>query len=222
MKMKNMLIGGMSLALVACISVGGTLAYLTDTDDKVTNTFDFVSQGITLDLWEQYGTSYAGRAGTADPSSLTYTDLVSDEVREKDVNIDYETGAEAYVFVNIQPNGAMDSEKLILMSTVTEDEVPVNKQGKEAVEAYGWTAYGEVGEDGYGIYYKKVAKTTKKETLSVFDKIKVGSYTSEEADAGIVFANIEIKTAAIQTATFDSVDDAYAEIATDLDIPTML
>ena len=29
MKMKNMLIGGMSLALVACISVGATLAALT-------------------------------------------------------------------------------------------------------------------------------------------------------------------------------------------------
>ena len=189
-------------------------------DDQVTNTFDFVSQGITLDLWETDGTNYAGKEGQ--PAFLEYKNLVSDEVREKDVNIDYETGAEAYVFVNIQPNGAMDSEKLILMSTVTEDGVPVNKQGKEAVEAYGWTAYGEVGEDGYGIYYKTVTKTEERETLSVFDKIKVGSYTSEEADAGIVFANIEIKTAAIQTATFDSVDDAYAEIATDLDIPTML
>lgn len=39
MKMKNLLIGGMSLALVACISVGGTLAYLTAKTDTMTNTF---------------------------------------------------------------------------------------------------------------------------------------------------------------------------------------
>lgn len=39
MKMKNMLIGGMSLALVACISVGATLAYLTAKTDTMTNTF---------------------------------------------------------------------------------------------------------------------------------------------------------------------------------------
>ena len=51
MKMKNMLIGGMSLALVACISVGATLAYLTDTSDTVTNTF-YGSDGISMTLTE--------------------------------------------------------------------------------------------------------------------------------------------------------------------------
>ena len=46
MKMKNMLIGGMSLVLVACISVGGTLAYLSSQTGTATNTFTM--NGLTL------------------------------------------------------------------------------------------------------------------------------------------------------------------------------
>lgn len=53
MKMKNMLIGGMSLALVACISVGATLAYLTDQSNTVKNTFTvgegYINNVLTLD-----------------------------------------------------------------------------------------------------------------------------------------------------------------------------
>ena len=52
MKMKNLLIGGMSLALVACISVGGTLAYLNSTTKVATNVFKMNESGITLTLKE--------------------------------------------------------------------------------------------------------------------------------------------------------------------------
>lgn len=52
MKMKNLLIGGMSLALVACISIGGTLAYLNSTTKVATNVFKMNDSGITLTLKE--------------------------------------------------------------------------------------------------------------------------------------------------------------------------
>ena len=43
MKKKNVLMMALSLCLVAVIAVGGTLAYLSDTDGAVTNTFQFAA-----------------------------------------------------------------------------------------------------------------------------------------------------------------------------------
>lgn len=51
MNKKRMLTGGAALALVACISVGGTLAYLSDKSDSAVNKFQMAS-GIELQLWE--------------------------------------------------------------------------------------------------------------------------------------------------------------------------
>lgn len=79
MKMKNMLIGGMSLALVACISVGATLAYLSDKTEAVTNTVKFTTNGIKLTLTES---SQSDEAGAKKGQTVTegygidYTDVV--------------------------------------------------------------------------------------------------------------------------------------------------
>jgi len=70
MTMKNMLIGGMSLALVACISVGATLAYLTDKTGDVTNTVKFTTNGIELTLTE---TSNSPEADV-EPGEIVYED----------------------------------------------------------------------------------------------------------------------------------------------------
>ena len=70
MKRKTMLIGGMSLALVACISVGATLAYLTDKTGDVTNTVKFTTNGIELTLTE---TSNSPEADV-EPGEIVYED----------------------------------------------------------------------------------------------------------------------------------------------------
>lgn len=79
MKMKNMLIGGMSLALVACISIGGTLAYLTDKTGNVTNTVKFTTNGIDLTLTEISNSDEAGaKKGqtVTEGYGIDYTDVV--------------------------------------------------------------------------------------------------------------------------------------------------
>ena len=83
MKMKNMLIGGMSLALVACITIGGTLAYLSDKDGTLTNTFRF-AKNIVVDVYEtQTG---KGEEGKGDKEGgFDYTNRVSGKVVEKNV-----------------------------------------------------------------------------------------------------------------------------------------
>lgn len=78
MKMKNMLIGGMSLALVACISVGATLAYLSDMTSEVRNTFT-MGDGIALELkehtWGENGDGYYNdEKGEWSRDNTTYND----------------------------------------------------------------------------------------------------------------------------------------------------
>ena len=108
MKMKNMLIGGMSLALVACLSVGATLAYFTDSDEEVVNTFQFVTDGdgdgkyITVTLTEddpqetitnnpKYGDAKATDVYKRQPrrravcTSRRYSALVSSRSRQQNI-----------------------------------------------------------------------------------------------------------------------------------------
>lgn len=104
MKMKNLLIGGMSLALVACISVGGTLAYLSAQTGTATNTFTM--NGLTLvvsetadaatsngDYKQKLKSNTAEAAGTASVSTpelakgygdgIAYTDILPGAVMSK-------------------------------------------------------------------------------------------------------------------------------------------
>ena len=96
MKMKNMLIGGMSLALVACISVGATLAYLSDNTGTMTNTFKFGALEVTQK--ETDGTNNVFNSG-----SLTYEDLVPGDTVEKEVKISLmDHKVDAYVYVAVK------------------------------------------------------------------------------------------------------------------------
>lgn len=115
MKMKNMLIGGMSLALVACISIGGTLAYLTDKTGPVTNTF-IASAGIAMTLDEAKvelnndktayveDTDYTGGiGGTNRVTENRYANILSDVKQDKDPTVHVTSvpaaGAEVYICV---------------------------------------------------------------------------------------------------------------------------
>ena len=205
MKMKNMLIGGMSLALVACISVGGTLAYLTATDGKATNTFDFVENGITLDLWENTSTANNVGKDSALPITGTYVDVMPNETLKKEVKVDYNTGAQAYVFVKIAKVGSEDAAEVALG----------NINGK-------WQQVpGQALNNKYGYYYTTVEKTTAEQTLSVFDTVTIPNVTGADLEKGL--ASIQISTAAIQTASFgvvnsdEAVKAAFEQVKTNLD-----
>ncbi|WP_337576198.1 hypothetical protein [Fournierella sp.] len=200
MKMKNMLIGGMSLALVACISVGGTLAYLTANGGKATNTFDFVDNGITLDLWENTATQPGLGKGTTDPISGIYNDVVPNETLKKEVRVDYTTGAQAYVFVKIS-KGSTGEE--ITLGDINGTWKPVP---------------GQTVTNKYGYYYTTVEKAEVEQTLNVFETV-----TIPNVDISKGLNNIVISTAAIQTASFGEVNSdgavkaAFEQVKTNLD-----
>lgn len=135
MKMKNLLIGGMSLALVACISVGGTLAYLSAQTGTATNTFTM--NGLTLvvsetadaatsngDYKQKLKSSTEGEAGTASVSTpelakdhgngIAYTDILPGAVMSKKPVITVKgKHAACYVFACVEnPNSLLTIQGL--------------------------------------------------------------------------------------------------------------
>ena len=138
MKMKNMLIGGMSLALVACISVGGTLAYMTAKSEKLTNTFTMVTNGIEMQLLEDadavareqvYKQNNGTDAVKDDPDGITYTNLIKGSEVSKKPHItmkDTDTPSHVYVCVyntagtNITLSGADSIWKLVETTSLEE------------------------------------------------------------------------------------------------------
>ena len=135
MKMKNMLIGGMSLALVACISVGGTLAYLSDNTGTMTNTFKFGTLEVTQK--ETDGTTNVPNSG-----SLTYEDLVPGDTVKKEVKIslaDHKVDAYVYVAVKNSNNtlvkyGNVEDESFV--AGVGSDWIKVNSAAGKAYDLY--------------------------------------------------------------------------------------
>lgn len=194
MKKKNLITAVASVAMVGVIAVGSTLAYLTATDGKLTNTFDFVDNGITLDLWEN--TETAENVGKKADQDLTadYTNLVSNETLKKQVRVDCTTGTQAYVFIKISDVGTGTQMNLGDINGV-------------------WQAVpGQTNTNKYGYYYTTVEAAATAQTLQVFETVQVPNVNTV-----VTLNSISIKTAAIQTASFDDVATAFAQVKATLD-----
>lgn len=196
MKKKNLITAVASVAMVGVIAVGSTLAYLSDTDGKLTNSFDFVANGISIDLWEYNGIEDLGK-GSSDPVEYTYSNVVAGQKLTKDVNADVKTSVDAYVFIKLQETG---NGAGLLESAVVKD---------------GWIKYDQTPGVA-GVYYRTVDVTTQgteqEFELEIFDEVTVPT-TVSEADASL--KNIVISTAAIQTEGLTA-QQAYAEISSQL------
>lgn len=115
MKKKNLLVSLLSLALVAVIGVGATLAYLTDSTDPVSNKFTFDNIEITLreNAVVGEGQSYLiqkNEAGTVPGTDaimdsdvgIIYTDVLPGATVEKNPYITVsESNAHAYVYAYV-------------------------------------------------------------------------------------------------------------------------
>lgn len=194
MKKKNLITAVASVAMVGVIAVGSTLAYLTATDGKLTNTFDFVDNGITLDLWENTATENNVGKGANQDLTADYTNLVSNETLKKQVRVDCTTGTQAYVFIKISDVGTGTQMNLGDINRV-------------------WQAVpGQTNTNKYGYYYTTVEAAATAQTLQVFETVQVPNVNTV-----VTLNSISIKTAAIQTASFDDVATAFAQVKATLD-----
>lgn len=215
MKMKNMLIGGMSLALVACISIGGTLAYLTAKTDPVTNTF-IASAGIAMTLDEAKvklnddKTAYVVDSSGGRVKENTYTDILSDVAQAKDPTVHVTSvpaaGAEVYICVK----GLEDVTDKYSVETYYNEENEINPIWKPV--------------DGYTDLYKYDGLVTMEMIdaadnsldVQVFSKITYSwdnDVTKAKGfDPAHFFNKVTVKAYAVQAGVSTAASDAAGEL----------
>lgn len=193
MKKRNILTAVLALALVAVIAVGGTLAYLTDTDDQVVNTFTF-AQGMEVQLWEpdpQNSTNpafpIANESVTGDPEKgWDYTNVVPGQDLIKAPTLATTTSVDAYVFVKVDgfTNDLTRGEIKNEWKTLNEDEF------------------------GNGIFYKEVTgAASQQELLALFETVKVADNLAGTTS----LPKITIDVYEIQAASFASAAEALEQ-----------
>lgn len=208
MQKKKLLTAIMSLSLVAVVGIGGTLAYLSDKTELVTNTFKvgrgYVGQGIVLDESEvQFNKTE--RTETVNTQNRKqgneYPDLLPGDERTKDPTVWMSVGSvESYVFINIK--GA---------DILAEDGVTINdfNDGDEWVKVDN-----RRGIDG--IYrYKEIVDVRTVEGKNegdlvavdqLFSKVTFSEDTTNEEFAKIQkngLTDLVIQAAAVQAANID-------------------
>lgn len=194
MKKRNVMTMALSLAMVGVIAVGGTLAYLTATDEAVTNTFAFVTgEGdepmIKVTLTEKKPKATGDEIITENGKGWNYDGVIPGQTLNKAPEVSAKTFVSSYVFVRVT-----ESENVSIVQS------SLNVGDGEGQ----WKVLTGV-ED---VYYKEVEKGFDKSLGNVFTKVKVADI-AEDAMATTELQDITIEVAAIQTANFDDAKAAY-------------
>ena len=198
MKMKNLLIGGMSLALVACISVGGTLAYLSDFDGPKTNTFEFAN-GLDVTL-EEDATGNENGTASSDANGINYTGIVPGVDIAKNVDVTFTSDIDAYFFIKVESTGSGVDLKIKDFASL---------EGWQKYNAADGTTTAKQPTDTYGEYVFTYTGTGADEDtkIDLFSKVFVEN-TVTSGD----LKDIKISVKAIQKDGFDSIKEAYDSV----------
>ena len=180
------------MSLILALGVGATLAWLTDSTQKITNTFTVGDINISL---TETGTT--GITGTNDQSK-SYK-MIPGKTETKDPTVTVEAGSEAcWVFVKVEKTANFD----------TFMEYSINPA---------WTEL-----DGYeGVYYidqSELTATDAKEVkypVLVNNEVKVKSNVTKEMMEALTDEtnpNISFKAYAVQKYGFENASDAWEEV----------
>ena len=189
MKKKNVLMMALSLCLVAVIAVGGTLAYLSDTADAVTNTFQF-AEGIDVTLSEDEPKPVKNESITVNSDNgYDYTNVVPGQELNKAPKLTVTTSVDAYVFARVSVGANMT------LGAITEGWLPVEGQNN--------------------VWYKAVTgQEAVRDLGTLFTKVTVADMDLSEV-TGDELGDIKIEVAAVQQSGFADVKAAYAAAVED-------
>lgn len=187
--MKKKLMMALSLVLVAAMSIGGTVAYLTSTTGLVENTFTVGDVAITLD--EAKVTEMGVKDGDTRVKENTYK-LIPGHTYTKDPTIHVVANSEpCYLFVKVV-NGIEGIE--------AEGTTTIAKQ----MEALGWV---ELPYEADVYYYDTMVPTaTTKQDFKVFESFKIDGEKDVSASNT---ATITIMGYAVQADGFDTAAEAW-------------
>lgn len=200
MKARKILVSLAALALVAAISIGGTIAYLTSAE-KVTNTFTVGHVQITLD--EKKVDVDGKEIANSNRVHGNQYKLMPGHEYTKDPTVHFAAGSEAsYIFVKVE-NGISAIEA----ATVEGGYQRIADQ----IMANDWAVL--TGETG--VYFKKVNANNNTTAIDypVFAKFKLADNadTTNET-ANYAAKNITVTAYAIQADGFDTPAAAWNEV----------
>ncbi len=170
--MNKKILAIVAAALLLCVTVGGTMAYLFATTEEVVNTFTPGNVGVdSLKLWE-----------TEDGEETKTRDymIVPGVTDDKDPKVKVATNIPAYLFIQFtEPTNTMDGlngKILDYTSTLTEDN--------------GWTQLQENGQD-LNVWYRIVDNTTYEAFLLNPQTVKYNENLTSEQMATL--GNLQLK-----------------------------
>lgn len=161
MKKKNILVMTLSLALVAAVAIGATLAYYVSTTEKVENAFS-ASDGLAIDLNEHNYIQASNTLGTTEVKANTYQDIYPNKVVPKDP------------FVSVDTVPATGADIFVVISGVDDELMALN------IDTANWTKItAEAGANGVYKYSQSVKATG--DLAPVFRAVTFANYTAKPA-----------------------------------------
>lgn len=223
MKKKKLMMAVVSASLVGVVAIGGTLAYLSDKSNEVTNTFN-VGSGYVPDDKEHIGLwlDETEKTGTENPTAIDkehrtevgvkYEEMLPGSVVAKDPTFHLTTGStDSYVFAQVTGVDAMIADGYYF--TVEKPEKLVDPENAFNAK---WEKVVDAGTDkdsGFdGLYiYKDIVKggeldadgkvvTPADEMKPLFRWVKLGSDVQNEEFKEIEDGSVVIKGVAVQSA----------------------
>lgn len=196
-----------SLVLVAALAVGGTLAWLTDTTETVTNTFTVNSTGVAASLTEALVEKDTDGMYTATNERTTtgnvYDDVYPGAILPKDPTVSVDEGSEAcYVYLAVYN----DLEDAVIKNS--EDTVGVND---------GWTVVNGVTNDKVTLYAFTGAVTETSDIPALFNKVVIDSDIEDVtalASAKIVVKGYAHQSTGVEVSTANAEALAWANAIT--------
>lgn len=223
MKKKKLMMAVVSASLVGVVAIGGTLAYLSDKSNEVTNTFN-VGSGYVPDDNKHIGLwlDETEKTSTENPTAIDkehrtevgvkYEEMLPGSVVAKDPTFHLTTGStDSYVFAQVSGVDAMIADGYYFTvnppEKLVDPENAFNEKWEKVVDA------GTDKDSGFdGLYiYKDIVKggelnkegqvvTPADEMESLFNWVKLGSDVQNEEFATIEDGSVVIKGVAVQSA----------------------
>lgn len=175
MTKKNVLTAAVSLSLVACLSIGATLAYFTDKTETYENTFKTGNVDISLKD-ECVPPEGAGWNAITNGRDITYFDVTPGDVLDKHVSLTVDKGSsDCYVAIKVDVSSETAVPTLNEMVGLVHQAVVENEADPENPN---WMMVEDMDENDnleslVFIYKNPVGDSEKGKELVLFEDIKI-------------------------------------------------
>ncbi len=227
MNKKNILTAAVSLSLVACLSIGATLAYFTDKTETAQNVFTTGKVDIELidRLPSDYETTKDDHTWKAvdngDNTGIEYTDVMPGDYLQKEVG--FSTAADSndcYVAIRVETEVTSlphANGKLTEPAAAAQLSDLIREQVEEA-NGSAWIAEYSVREPGVVTYFFRTSVPAGTENVLLFDGIQIPGEEWGNEYAEMQF-NVKVQAAAIQAdnTTLDTLMDMSWDELTSLE-----